>query len=341
MCPIFDDPSDNYWALQLLLTDVINEHAPLKTTKVKAREVTFMNKILKRAVREKPRMYNQYRKRPTPANWEQYRLQRNLTVTVRRDAIKAYFNDKCAEGAKNTDFWPTIKPFLTNKGAGGKSTIMVRVNDKIITDPAHVSQHMNDFYVNIASKIGGDIDVNQTSECNTDFVTKCVYHFSDHPSVTDITNTMKTAYFSFRHTTPTEVEKVMQSLDTKKATGPDRIPAKLIKPAAGPLSHQLTKVFNQCVDNNEFPSDAKLAEVVPVHKKNDNLNIMNYRPVSILSSMSKVLEKLILRQMTPFLREILDPRIAACRQGYSCQDVLLRLVEDWKRALENRKHVGP
>ena len=99
----------------------------------------------------------------------------------------------------------------------------------------------------------------------------------------------------------------------------------MIKPAAGPLSHQLTKVFNQCVDNNEFPSDAKLADVVPVHKKNDNINIMNYRPVSILSSMSKVLEKLILRQMTPFLRKLLDPRIAAYRQGHSCQDVLLRL----------------
>ena len=75
-------------------------------------------------------------------------------------------------------------------------------------------------------------------------------------------------------------------------------------------------------------------------QKNDNLNIMNYRPVSILSSMSKVLEKLILRQMNPFLRKILDPRIVAYRQGYSCQDVLIRLAEDWKRVLENRKHVG-
>ena len=65
VCQIFDDSSDNYWALQLLLTDVINEHAPLKTTKVKAREVPFMNKRLKRAIREKNRMYNQYRKRPS------------------------------------------------------------------------------------------------------------------------------------------------------------------------------------------------------------------------------------------------------------------------------------
>ena len=98
------------------------------------------------------------------------------------------------------------------------STIMVRVNDKIITDPAHISQHMNDFFVNIASKIegGGDIDVNQTSECNIDLVTKCVNHFSDHQNVTGITNTMKTAYFSFRHTTPTEVENIMQSLNMKK-----------------------------------------------------------------------------------------------------------------------------
>ena len=166
-------------------------------------------------------MYNQYRKRPTPANWELYRLQRNLKVTIRREAINAYFNDKCAEGAKNTDFWPTIKPFLANKGAGGQSTIMVRVNDKIITDPAHVSQQsvMNDFYVNIASKIWGDIDVNQTSECNIDFVTINVNHFSDHQSVTSITITMKTAHFSFRNTTPTEVCKALIQKRPRTRTG--------------------------------------------------------------------------------------------------------------------------
>ena len=66
----------------------------------------------------------------------------------------------------------------------------------------------------------------------------------------------------------------------------------------------------------------------------------NYRPVSILPSMSKVLEKIILHQISHFLRKILDPRIAAYRHGYSCQDVLLKLIDDWKRALEKRRHVG-
>ena len=113
-----------------------------------------------------------------------------------------------------------------------------------------------------------------------------------------------------------------------------------MKPAAGPLSHHLANIFNQCVDTREFPDDAKLAEVVPLYKNDDNLNMKNYRPVSILPSMSKVLEKIILHQMSRFLREILDPRIAAYRHGYSCQDVLLKLIDDWKRALEKRRQVG-
>ena len=106
-CQIFDDPTDNYWALQTLLTEVINQHAPLKTVRVKATEVPFMNRKLKRAVRDKMRLFNAYRKHSIPHNWEKYRLQRILTVTIRRDAIRSYFNNKCSTGAKNTDLWPT------------------------------------------------------------------------------------------------------------------------------------------------------------------------------------------------------------------------------------------
>ena len=159
------------------------------------------------------------------------------------------------------------------------------------------------------------------------------------PSIVDINNNMNTTAFSFRHTTAAKVEQILRGLNAKKATGQDRIPPKLVKPAARPISHHLANIFNQCVDISEFPDDAKLAEVVPLYKKGDNLNMTNYRPVSILPSMSKVLEKIILHQMSQFLREILDPRISAYRPGYSCQDVLLKRIDDWKGALEKRKHV--
>ena len=93
---------------------------------------------LKRAVRENPNVQSiqektnasklgtvsfQYKKRVTPTNWEHYRYQRNQTVTIRRNAIKAYFNDKCAEGANNTDVWPTINPFLTKRNRGKRAPL--------------------------------------------------------------------------------------------------------------------------------------------------------------------------------------------------------------------------
>ena len=74
--------------------------------------------------------------------------------------------------------------------------------------------------------------------------------------------------------------------------------------------------------------DAKLAEIDPLYKKADNLTMQNYRPVSILSSVSKILEKIINRQRLPLLEKILDPRMEAYRKGYSCQPAILRLVED-------------
>ena len=85
--------------------------------------------------------------------------------------------------------------------------------------------------------------------------------------------------------------------------------------------------------------DAKLADVVPLYKKADNLTMQNYRPVSVLSSRSNILEKIIHRQLLPFLDNIVDPRMAAYCKGYSCQHVCLRLVEDRKLALDYRKQV--
>ena len=118
------------------------------------------------------------------------------------------------------------------------------------------------------------------------------------------------------------------------------MPARLLKPVASSISHHISAIFNQCVDTCTFPVDAKLAEVVPLYKKADNLIMKKYRPVSILPTMSKILEKVIHKQLLPFLENILDPRMVAYRKMYSCQHLRLRLVEDWKQALENNKHVA-
>ena len=80
--------------------------------------------------------------------------------------------------------------------------------------------------------------------------------------------------------------------------------------------------------------------VVPLHKKNSILEKGNYRPVSVLPAISKVFERTIYSQITEHFNTIFNPFLAAFRAGYGCQTTLLRVIEDWKEALDENKYIA-
>ena len=99
-------------------------------------------------------------------------------------------------------------------------------------------------------------------------------------------------------------------------------------------------MFNKCIITSEFPKQLKRANVSPLFKKDNPLIKKNYRPVSILTSISKTFEKLLAFQLQQFQDTIYHPYISAFRRGHSCQSVLLKLNEDWRSALDNNQYVG-
>jgi hypothetical protein len=70
------------------------------------------------------------------------------------------------------------------------------------------------------------------------------------------------------------------------------------------------------------------------------MNKENYRPVSILPTVSKLFERIIHSQLSGYVEQHFNPYLAAFRHGYGCQSVLLRLLDDWRQALDNNKYVG-
>ena len=134
--------------------------------------------------------------------------------------------------------------------------------------------------MNIATKIGGNISLDQGMLSNKDRVSKCETHLKDHASIKNIADCMEKSDFTYEHTDASTVEKTMQCLNTRKATGCNHIPIKLLKPVASTLIHHISTInlFNQCVDTCISPMDAKPAEVVPLYKKADNLTMRIYRP---------------------------------------------------------------
>ena len=88
-----------------------------------------------------------------------------------------------------------------------------------------------------------------------------------------------------------EVEAVLKSLDPNKAAGPDEIPAGILKETAATIAPSLCTLFNRSLEVGYIPREWKLANVVPVHKKDEKDHVEMYRPISLLCIFSNVLER--------------------------------------------------
>ena len=91
---------------------------------------------------------------------------------------------------------------------------------------------------------------------------------------------------------------------------------------------------------NVFPDIMKLADVSPNYKKSDNLVKGNYRPVSVLTTLSKLYESAMNDQLLCYFASIFNDLLNAFRKGHSCQTLLVKCIEDWKSALDANKYVG-
>ena len=110
-----NDVNDTYEAFTNAILSVTNKHAPLKKKKILPKPVPYMNKTLKQAIYKKKRMlFNKFQKCRNSKNWEKFRQQKNLVTKLKRKSINKYFIERCVGGCKSKDFWPTVKPFLTN-----------------------------------------------------------------------------------------------------------------------------------------------------------------------------------------------------------------------------------
>ena len=151
----------------------------------------------------------------------------------------------------------------------------------------------------------------------------------------------KNSLASARQVTFNEVNLILKSLNIKKASGTDKIPAKLVKLASDFLSTPLATAINNSLASSKFPDIAKVATVIPVDKKtNDKYDISNFRPVSLLKCFWKVYENIIKCRLVGSMYNNISPFISAYRKNYNTQHVMIRLLEEWTENLDKNYVVG-
>ena len=117
----------------------------------------------------------------------------------------------------------------------------------------------------------------------------------------------------------------------KKSSGPDEISNQLLKLASPYIAGSLTYIFNLCIEQNVFPSKFQKAKVIPSARNRDHKNLNDYRPISLLSVLSKILERHVHKHLVTYLetQDLFHPFQSGFRRKHSCNTVFARLTVSW------------
>jgi hypothetical protein len=329
-----ENADDSFNKLHEVMIRLLDKHAPKVKKTIKKNDFHCMSKRLKKAILTRNQYRNKFFKHRNPYYLALYRKFRNAVTIIKREEIKKYFEEKCKENTKNKDFWKTIKPIFS-KSKTKNDNIPLREESRIITDCKEVCEIFNNFFC----EIGADIGV---PENNQKSMEEIIDGYSNHPSLNVITNKINISQCNVELSEVSEgdVRKIIKKLSSKKASGYDEIPVKFIKKTSTHLVKPITIIANKCIQQNIFPEKMKMANITPLYKKKDKLNKDNYRSINLLIALSKILEKILSNQIYEHMKKFFHDQLSGFRKGYGCNDILTKLCEDWRQALDEGNIVG-
>ena len=143
-------------------------------------------------------------------------------------------------------------------------------------------------------------------------------------------------------TTPTEIDTIIKKLASKQSSGYDNISNQMLKWLHPVITLPLCIIFNKSLQEGHFPNKMKLAEIVPLYKGGDESLSNNYRLISLLLTISKVLEKVVYVRTYNFLEKnnILFKSQYGFRNQHSCNDAISELVGEITKNKERCMHTA-
>ena len=137
-------------------------------------------------------------------------------------------------------------------------------------------------------------------------------------------------------TTPAEIESIIRTMPNKTSYGHDSISNVILKAICEVVSVPLCRIFNQSIAEGKFPDAMKIAEVIPLYKNREMDAIINYRPISLLVTTSKVLEKLVYKRTYSYLEKnnILYNSQYGFRTNHNCEQAIMELTSKILHAKE-------
>ncbi|XP_072044883.1 uncharacterized protein [Amphiura filiformis] len=280
----------------------------------------WWNKCCEKALERKNKTWRRWKAMQSPEGRLDYNKARNEYTTISRKAcslhkarVRGKMTEELQTGSKS--WWWTARRLMDK---GGKSEIPVLKSD-------------GQTFITAKEKV----------ECFASF-------FSDKSTITETEKSKQFPHLPPRTTTkcssvtfwPKKVRKQLTKLDINKASGPDGIPALVLRTAAAELATPLARLFQLCFNRGHMPTQWKVADVVPCFKKGDKHSPSNYRPmIPLLPVLSKIMEKLVNKAMWKHLNDqkLISKQQFGFRAGHSTSDALTYVSQRLTNTLKNRE----
>jgi len=260
---------------------------------------------------------------PSPANRLAYTQFRNCYNTTIRAAKKSYYERQFQLHKSNLKkTWSLLKETINQKSNKNSGIGCLSINGHEVTDPTLIAESLNNFFITAASDIVNNIPPTDQGP--------------EPPMLDDI----PLLSFTDSPVTHSEVLNVISSLQNKTSTDFSGLSVHFIKQCSYEIARPFQHIVNLSLQNSVVPTQMKIAKIVPIHKGGSGGSMDNYRPISLLSCFSKILEKLVCNRLCSFLEthNILSGAQFGFRPGHSTIHPMMHFVNHVSTALNNKEH---
>jgi len=303
-------------ALTKILVSLQAIYVPNKTYKTKSTDQPWFGYNCRMASDKKMRAWNRYKRHPTQRNKDAHAMACRRMKAVQKWAINRWKED--------------LRLKLSCRSVGSKAWwSCIKQQQGFSPDDCIPPLNKPDGSVATSSREKAELLASLFSE-------KMRVHDPDRssPSLPLVTHSKLSSFVI----TEAEVRQHLNKVDVHKAIGPDKVSPHTLHKCARQLAAPLASLFQTCLRYSKWPNIWKKANIVAVHKKSKS-DPNNYRPISLLSSVGKIFEKILANKLTHYFdkKHLLSTRQFGFRSQRSASDLLLHLTTVWHQALDTRK----
>lgn len=314
-----NDLNSNFDIFLNKVNEIYNICFPLRSKTISEKRLNspWITKEVINAIKTKNKLYKD--SKIGVISEEHYKAYRNKLNSTIKQLKQSYYIGIFTNFKNDTKkIWKTVNQLYNKTGKSNDINHIIH-NNKNITVPIDIANCFNEFYTNIPFDLNNNLPPPTTDPLH--FLT------GDYPT----SMAVPTVY-------PQDIARVINSLKNKKSNVQE-LSVSIIKNNSYYFAIPLSMLFNQSIINGKFPQRLKHATVIPIHKKGSVNELTNYRPISLLSTFSKIFEKVMKTFLINYLetRNIINPRQFGFRCGLSTFDALEIFSEEIYSTLESKQ----